>query len=349
MIVRGSMLKRLNTATLRSVAVAADDADESARTADDLAQRLAYPIYYSTGRAVHVIATTPLLPVAPKRLIIPLIIGGLIIFNTMLSSIAERKRDIYIYTSLGLAPLHVAFLFLAEAATYGLMGSIFGYIAGQGVATVLSQFGLLGGITLNYSGTQAITVMASVLLVVMASSAVPAYLGGRLAAPSNERTWRVPDPQDDVISDTLPFTVTPRAAPGVVQYLHEYLDAHREGSIGRFATDDLHLAVAPADDDGPPMPTLSATVWLAPFDLGVRQHVRLRLHTTDHEDVLGMAVELHRRAGQERTWWKLNRVFLGDLRRQLLGWRKVRPQRILEYIESGSELIAAAPHEPNHA
>ena len=69
---------------------------------------------------------------------IPLLIAGFIIFNTMLSSLAERKREIYIYTSLGLAPLHIGVLFLSEAITYGLLGSIFGYITGQGVATLFS-------------------------------------------------------------------------------------------------------------------------------------------------------------------------------------------------------------------
>jgi len=85
------------------------------------------------------LAATPLLPRAPKSLLIPLIIAGLIIFNTMLSSIAERKKEIYIYTSLGLAPLHVGFLFLAEALTYGLMGSIFGYVVGQGTARLFAS------------------------------------------------------------------------------------------------------------------------------------------------------------------------------------------------------------------
>jgi hypothetical protein len=50
-------------------------------------------------------------------------------------------------------------------------------------------------------------------------------------------------------------------------------------------------------------------------------------------------VELTRQSGQAATWRNLNRVFLGDLRRQLLGWRKVKAQRVLEYIEAGRKLI----------
>ena len=36
--------------------------------------------------------------------LIPLILGGMIIFSTMLGSVAERGKEIFIYASLGLGP-----------------------------------------------------------------------------------------------------------------------------------------------------------------------------------------------------------------------------------------------------
>jgi hypothetical protein len=269
---------------------------------------------------------------------VPLCIGGLIIFTTMLSAIAERRREIYVYTSLGLAPLHVGALFLAEAVTYGLMGSVFGYVAGQGVATLFSKLGWLGGVTLNYSGTHAATVMVLVLAIVVLSSLVPAWLGGRLAAPSNRRTWSLPAPEGDLLRTPLPFTATPATAAGVMAFLLEYLDAHREGSIGSFATDELQALGVGAGAER--FLELQGMVWLAPFDLGVRQGLRVCLAQTSVGDALEIRVEMTRHSGQHRTWLTLNRVFLGDLRRQLLGWRRVKAQRVLEYIESGKKLLA---------
>jgi hypothetical protein len=67
-----------------------------------------------------------------RRVAVPLLVAGLIIFNTMMGSIAERKREIHVYTSLGLAPAHVGRCFVAEALTYGLIGASFGYVIGQG-------------------------------------------------------------------------------------------------------------------------------------------------------------------------------------------------------------------------
>ena len=286
-------------------------------------------------------------------------IGGLIIFNTMLGSIAERKREIHIYTSLGLAPLHVGVLFLAEAVTYGLMGSIFGYVAGQAMATGLCEFGVLGEITLNYSGTLAILTMGLVILVVVLSSLVPAYLAGKLAVPSTEMRWSVPEPTvegtDDVIRDTLPFTVTERTAGGVLAFLYEYLDAHRIGAIGNFSTDEIScfgdwgsapVNEAAADGQAPAAPGggerigIDATVWLAPYDLGVRQRVRITIRSTGDPEVLELDLQLTRGSGQVRSWWKLNRVFLADLRRQLLGWRNLRAERMLGYIAEASGAFA---------
>jgi len=364
-VLPASMVAGIPGSTLRSAAVRTESVPEARDLASDLAHRLAFPIYYGSTDGVQVLAATPPRPRAPKSLIIPVVIAGLIIFNTMLSSIAERKREIYIYTSLGLAPIHVGFLFLAEAVTYGLMGSIFGYIAGQGTATAFSKLGWMGGLTLNYSGTQAILTMVTVLGVVILSSLVPAFMAGKLATPSNEMRWKVPEPENGVIRDKLPFTVTRRTANGVMAFLYEYLDAHKEGAIGTFSSDDLRAFHIDTDDTAPPAEAegpdtgeagpegseapalmgLEATVWLAPYDLGIRQRLRVLVRRMGAEEVYSMHVELERQSGQESSWRKMNRVLLSDLRKQLLGWRKLKLERMLEYIAEAKEKLggAAAP------
>jgi len=179
---------------------------------------------------------------------IPLAIAGLIIFNTMMGSIAERKREIHVYTSLGLAPAHVGALFLAEALTYGLIGTVFGYVIGQGVGTLLLKLGWLGGVTLDYSGSSAIASMGLILLIVLISAIVPARLASKLAAPSIDRTWKVPEPHDGRIITSLPFTINRTAADGVLAYLREFFNDHRGGTIGKFSS-------GRASDSGGSQPT----------------------------------------------------------------------------------------------
>ncbi len=329
MIIVPAVLARKMGASLRNIAVQSNS-DDSASTAEHLMKLLVYPVYYSAGNEVRAIVSTPLLPKAPRQLLIPIIIAALIIFNTMLNSIAERKKEIHIYSSLGLAPGHIGVLFLAEALTYGMMGSVFGYVAGQGIATALTSFNLMGGITLNYSGSNVILTMGLVLMVVTLSSIVPAIMAARVASPSRELDWRVPKPKDGVISDLLPFTVNTHASHGLVSFLFEYLDAHRDGAIGNFTSDKLNVR----EIDGGHI-QVEGIVWLSPYDLGVRQEFELVISPTGVEDICSLRILLRREAGDERSWWRLNRVFIGDLRKQLLGWRNISSERMLKYVTEG--------------
>jgi len=307
---------------------------------------MAFPAYYgSPEQDTRILVFVPFFPKAPRSLWILMVLAGLIIFNTMMSSIAERKNEIYIYTSMGLAPLHIGVLFLAEAVTYGLMGAIFGYIAGQGLATLLAHLGWLGGLSLNYSGTHAMATMLMVVCITVVSSLIPAYRAGRLAVPSNRMRWGVPMPVDGVIYDKLPFTVTDRTASGTILFLHDYFDAHADGAIGCFITDDSSLvptAVSNAGDPGRGLTVMGliGTVSLAPYDLGVRQDVGIKIVSTDDPEILEIEISLEHQSGQVNTWIRLNKTFLGDLRRQLLGWRNLRPRRILRYIADAEERLA---------
>ncbi len=320
-------LARKLGASLRSV-VAEAKPDESPALAGLLMKNIVYPVYYGDQGGVKVMVSTPLIPKAPRKIFVPILIAALIIFNTMLNSIAERRKEIHIYSSLGLAPGHIGVLFLAEALTYGLMGSVFGYIIGQGVATILTSLDLMGGITLNYSGSNVIMTMGLVLAVVTISALVPAIMAARIASPSRELDWKVPRPQQGVIRDRLPFTVSTQAARGLMAYLHEYVEAHRDGAIGHFTSDAARLRSAPA---GGERLRLTATTWLAPYDLGVRQEIQIEA-VPGPEEICALWVTLSHGAGPERSWWRLNRTFLGDLRAQLLGWRNVAPERMLTYI-----------------
>jgi len=169
--------------------------DAVKQVSDELARRFALAIFAGYSDGVRMVSASNLTSVSGAgQVAIPLAIAGLIIFNTMMGSIAERKREIHVYTSLGLAPLHVGALFVAEALTYGLIGTVFGYIIGQGVGTLLLKLGWLGQVTLNYSGTAAILTMGLILLIVLLSALVPARLASRLAAPSIDRSWKSPAP-----------------------------------------------------------------------------------------------------------------------------------------------------------
>jgi len=337
-IVPARVARTFPNGTLRSIGIGLENQSEVERVGDEIARRYSLALFAGYDDGVRLVSASNLASVSGAgQVAIPLAIGALIIFNTMMGSIAERRREIHVYTSLGLAPLHVGALFVAEAMTYGLIGTVFGYVIGQGAGTVLAKLGWLGNVTLNYSGTSAMLTMSLILLIVLLSALVPARLASKLAAPSIERTWQVPQPQGDVIRADLPFTINKTAADGALAYLAEFFDAHQEGSIGKFSAGPVEPF---AHADGERFAHgLRTTVWLTPFDLGVRQQLQLFIQQGEFEDIFEVKVILTRLSGDDASWYRMNRTFLTELRKQFLQWRSLSRAKMLQYVEQSRRLF----------
>jgi hypothetical protein len=336
-IVPAKLAQMLQHCQLRSVAFRLADEAQVKAVSEELTRRFSLAIFAGYDDGVRMVAASNLSSVSgASQVAIPLAIAGLIIFNTMMGSIAERRREIHVYTSLGLAPLHVGALFVAEAMTYGLVGTVFGYVIGQGAGTLLQKMGWLGSATLNYSGTSAMITMGLILAIVFVSALVPARLASKIAAPSIDRTWKVPDPQGDLIKATLPFTINRTAAEGALAYIAEFFDAHREGSIGKFSAGNVQPFV-PADADR--SRGLRTDVWLTPFDLGIRQNLELLIHPGEFPDIYEVEVFLKRISGDDGSWHRMNRTFLTELRKQFLQWRSLAPARMKSYVEESKRLF----------
>ncbi len=318
-IVPAALSRYLPNASLRSISIKLRDHDDVKRTSDLLARRFALACFASYDDGVRMVTAGNLTRVSGVGAVaIPLVIAGLIVFNTMMGSIAERSREIHVYTSLGLAPLHVGALFLAEASVYGLIGAVFGYVIGQGAGTVFTRLGWLGDVTLNYSGTSAMFTMTLMLAIVLMSAIVPARLAAKIAAPSIERRWHVPEPVNGTITATLPFTINRAAADVAIAQLTDFFESHTDSSIGRFAAD----SVRPFQEKS--VRGLTAEIWLAPFDLGLRQQLELSIKEGSFADIFEVQAHLTRLSGDDKSWWRANRRFLAELRKQLLQWRTVK-------------------------
>jgi hypothetical protein len=342
-IVPAELCSKLYNSRLRELEIHVRDDAQVKAVSEAIAHRFSLAIFASPSDGVRMISASNLASVSGAGAVaVPLLIAGLIIFNTMMGSIAERKREIHVYTSLGLAPFHVGALFLAEAAVYGLIGVVAGYIGGQGLATLMQKLGWLGNVTLNYSGSAAMLSMALVLAIVLLSALLPARLASKLAAPSIDRTWQVPQPVDGEIAVTLPFTINKTAADGVLAYLVEFFAAHREGTVGNFSADQLEIVRIDVL-----APKLNATVWLTPFDLGVRQRLSLTIHPGVYPDIYEVDLKLHRLSGDDQSWYRQNRPFLTELRQQFLQWRSLTPARMMEYVKQSRRLLSAAEEMQN--
>ena len=172
-------------------------------------------------------------------LLVPILIAAAIIANTMLGSVFERTREIGIYSSVGLAPIHVAALFIAEAAVYAVLGSISGYLIAQFVAKIVTNYGLLQGITLNYSSSSAVISTLIVMATVLLSTLYPAIIASNMSSPDTDRKLKMNEPVGDVWRFQFPFTVSGQQPLGVAQFLTEFFETHTDTSVGRFYTDQV--------------------------------------------------------------------------------------------------------------
>lgn len=272
-----------------------------------------------------------------SNLFIPILIAALIVLNTMLGAVYERVREIGIYSAVGLAPVHVAFLFIAEACVYAVIGGILGYLIGQMTAWALVKWSLLGGLTLNYSSTSTVTSTIIVMIVVLGSTIYPAVKASRMAVPDIERKWKLPEPDGDEWHFDLPFTVLLEESLGMNIFLRDYFDAHADESASDFYTDKVSFKHG-KNADGEEEYAIEMMVWLAPYDLGVSQRISLSTvpaHEKEEKDLYRIFLNVHRESGEIASWKRVNRRFLNLLRKQFLLWRTFNVAVRNEFHERG--------------
>jgi hypothetical protein len=317
---------------LRAVAVKVQDPAQLPALLNTVLARLEQNVYVGqAGRRMLYASTGKMSLEGLGNLIVPLLISVLILLNTMVGSVYERGREITIFSSLGLAPSHIAALFLAEALVYATLGAILGYLLGQASAKIIQMVGV-SGLYLNYSSSSAVFVTAIVMLSVLGSTIYPALLAAKAAAPSEERSWGVPAPKGDEITLELPFSFQRDLVPGVALFLHEYFDGHSESTLGKFTAKEVTLEAFRAER-GPGI-CLFFMAWLTPYDLGVSQEVQIYIVPAADELYITEAA-FYRSSGYVSSWRRVNLPFLNALRKHFLIWRTFSPEQRQDYAVRG--------------
>ncbi|MEM7627669.1 MAG: FtsX-like permease family protein [Planctomycetota bacterium] len=309
---------------LRSVTYFAGPEEDTAALARGLTRVSPTPVWATGPTGSRRMTLGPVTRVSGLLpLLAPVVLGGLIIFGTLLGSISDRQREIYTFSALGLGPKHVGLLFFAEAGVYAAVGGLGGQLLAQVVAlgaSWMSAWGWIEPVSINFASTQALFAIGVVMATVLISAIYPAVRASRSANPGLARAWTMPGPEpaprDNELKMIFPFTVSAYDLTGVVAFLAEHFRQHADAGLGAFAASDVGI-----DRDDRDRVRLSAEVALSPFDLGVTQRLTLTGVASDIAGVDEVEVHLHRRSGTKGDWVRANRVFVKRLRRQFLLWR----------------------------
>ncbi|WP_051148570.1 FtsX-like permease family protein [Desulfospira joergensenii] len=264
------------------------------------------------------------------NVLVPVLISIFIVLNTMIGSVQERKREIGIYTSIGMAPSHVSIIFIAEALSYAVLSVVLGYLLAQVTVKVFAGTALLSGLTVNYSSLGGVFAMAMVMLVVVLSSVYPSRVAASIAIPDVEKSWELEKAKGDTLDIGLPFLIKKGEEKSVCGYLYQLFDEHRAVSHGLFSVGRLEMETAEAgagnfnDIQENPVMRIGFTAWLAPFDLGVMQEVDIRaISSTRFRGYQELEMAIFRKSGEKNTWWRINKRFVNLVRKQLLIWRSM--------------------------
>ena len=324
--------------SLKNVAVRPDSVTDINAVATQLVDRFGLAIFTGDQDGVWLYNLSDTIAYSGvPNIIIPLLISILIVLNTMISSVYERKNEIGIYTSVGLAPSHVGFLFVAEAMALAVISVVLGYLLAQVSAAFLSGTTFWEGITVNYSSTAGVAAMVLVIAVVLISVIYPSRVAARIAIPDVNRSFELPETDGNSLQVYLPFFMKHAEYESIGGFLYNYFIGHQDISHGRFSTGNVELVYSCDNvEEIQQMITdsqhredyhcvhLQARVWLAPFDFGIMQLVDIQFSPArDNPAFLEVKMTIHRESGEESQWRRINKMFIHQLRKQLLIWRSM--------------------------
>ncbi|MCM8763994.1 MAG: hypothetical protein NC830_01310 [Candidatus Omnitrophica bacterium] len=325
--------------TLQSVAVRFYPEQKVTEIVESFISKLAAILFVGYQNKVTVYSSIGLTSLSGlSNLIIPILIAAMIVLNTMLGSVYERIREIGTYSAVGLAPVHVASLYLAESGVFAVMGAVGGYLLGQMVTKFLIVTGLLHGLILNYSSLSAVFATIIIIATVMLSTIYPARKASQMAVPDVTRRWILPEPKGDLWKFEFPFTVSEIEVVGLATFLTEYFNSYQDVSLGNFYTSNTRFLCNKASPEKYTY-IIDTNIALAPFDLGVTQKVKIIMSPMGQYNFYIINLEITRESGESSDWKRLNRRFLDGIRKQFLVWRTVSIAIKKDYEKEGKTML----------
>jgi hypothetical protein len=338
-------------AQVRSVAVRIPQDKDPAPLFADLTLRLKNEFFAASDGEVSLIIPRQQVDLAGvAKILLPVLLCVLIVMNTMLGTVEERKGEVGMLGAIGLSPRQIAFLMFAESTVFSILGILLGTFGGLMFANIVNSINAAGGnfltsLSFNFTSLISMVLATGTGVVVLLATLIPANKAAAVAAPSGMTEWVLPESEvEGEIRFKLPFTLTRGNAVGMTAFFHQFLVNHNEPTSDDFNCREVLLAMERAN--GQPVIQIGTDMWLAPYDLDVAQHFNLTLQEGGREGVYEVELFMQRFSGSEENGRRTAYNLLNLVRRQFLLWRNLEPSRRAEFIQQGARLLERSAATP---
>lgn len=184
-----------------------------------------YRVWISEGGAVHLAYMGSQTAGKGLPILVPWMIVILNVVTTMLNSMFERHREIDILSSIGLNPMHIAGVFLAEASILGVLGGGVGYLIGLGLYPLMSSLAMAPVVAQKVSAVWLVAALGIAVASVIFGSMI-ALRGSVGLTPSLTLRWTSGDQMTshkDLWETLLPVRIEDGNLEEFLSYLMGYL------------------------------------------------------------------------------------------------------------------------------
>jgi len=269
-----------------------------------------------------------------NTLLVLMAIIALSIMNIMIGSLTMRSRETQIYSVLGLSPRGALFMYLTEALTLALGGTIIGYLVGFALNTLFIAWKILPeSFAFNFASVSVLLPMGVLIAVVLLASLYPSIRISRTVTPSLERKWKVASkPKDDIWEIKMPLRVKETEVLGTLAFLQEYFEG--EGALQpEFRTSKI-VGIDPKTK------TLHLEILLTPIELNITQDVSIQAVKEIRDYTFYLIVK--RKTGEHKVWVSRCPSVMDRIRKQMLLWSSLSSKEREKYVKRANQFLKNA-------
>lgn len=196
------------------------DSDQALSLSRQIALERDLWVWASFNGQINVVGLGEYIEAKGLPVLIPWIIVAMNVVITMLNSIYERRKEIAIFSSIGLNPTHIVGIFLAESAVIGFIGGGMGYLFGLGGYRAMSILSITVEVRQKISAFWSLASLGVSVAAVLVGTIV-AIQNSVVITPSSSRRWSMEKREDT--SGAWVFRMPTRVREEEVDSLLNYL------------------------------------------------------------------------------------------------------------------------------